>query len=70
MRWDQWFKGLLISGAITGAVYGAASMADGEFTKKEAIMLAGAFLGGAALYMKDHPPKSDDDYVTPPASKG
>lgn len=70
MRWDQADKAAVTAG-IAALLFAAPPLfADGRITGAEAVMLIGFFLGGMGLYMKEHPPKDDGDYVTPPSAKG
>lgn len=56
MRWDQWLLALFFNG-LQGVVLGAAAFfLDGMLTRTEWVMIAGAFIGGMAMYMKSHPP--------------
>ncbi len=57
MRWDQWIPAVVSSGIVAVALAAPPFFADGKVTAAECIMLAGAFLAGCGLYMKDHPPK-------------
>lgn len=70
MRWDQANKAVVEAGILALLFAAPPFFADGRITGAEAVMLLGFFLGGMRLYMKDHPPKDDGDYVTPPGTKG
>ncbi len=59
MRWDQWIPAVVSSGIVAVALAAPPFFADGKITGAEGVMLAGAFLAGAGLYMKEHPPKEE-----------
>lgn len=56
MRWDKVLQGAGLSGLLTAALAAAPFFSDGRITGAEGIMLFGMFLGGVALYIKQHPP--------------
>lgn len=58
-RWDRWLEGLVASGLLS-VVMIVGPLAEGGFTKAEAYMLLSAFLGGIALYCKNHLSVSND----------
>jgi len=59
-RWDKWMEGAVFAGAVTAIAAAPALLADGKITGVEAMMLLGTFLGGIALYIKQHPPQEWD----------
>ncbi len=58
MRWDLWWKGAVASGFITLIAVAPALVSDGV-TSAEAWALLASFLGGIALWCKDHKPVWD-----------
>jgi len=67
MRWDKLLQGAAFSGLLTAALSAAPFFTDGKITGAEAMMLAGAFFGGVALYIKQHPPvESPPSIIEPP----
>ncbi len=55
-RWDQWVQGAFYSGLVSVVAIAPAIVADG-ITKPELWALLSAFIGGIALYCKDHKPE-------------
>lgn len=53
MRWDQWWKGAAASGFVTLVAIAPALVLNGV-TKVEAWAMLSSFLGGIALWCKDH----------------
>lgn len=53
MRWDSWWKGALFSGALAVVAVAPAIVVNG-ITEVEAWALLSVFLGGIALWCKDH----------------
>ncbi len=60
MRWDKLLQAAALSGLLTAVLAAAPFFADGKITGAEGIMLLGTFLGGVALYIKQHPPAEWD----------
>lgn len=53
MRFDQWWKGAIASGFVTAVAVAPALVLEGV-TKAEIWMIFSSFLGGIALWCKDH----------------
>ena len=67
MRWDKLLQGAAFSGLLTAALSAAPFFTDGKITGAEAVMLVGAFFGGVALYIKQHPPvEGPPSIIEPP----
>lgn len=56
MRWDKLGEGALLSGIVAAGTAAIPFFADGKVTGAEGVMALGFFIGGAVLYIKQHPP--------------
>ena len=56
MRIDKYLEAAAVSALLQAILVAAPIFADGKVTGAEGLMVLGGFLGGMAMYMKQHPP--------------
>ena len=58
-KWDKWLQGAVISGLLAVVAIAPGITSEG-ITKLEAWAMLSVFIGGIALFCKNHPPNLDD----------
>ncbi len=53
-RWDKILEGAVISGILAVTLAAPPLFTDGKVTGPEAVMIAGAFIAGIGLYLRNH----------------